>query len=73
MVEIKKVFEENNQAKKYEMADGRILTPAQVAGLVDSGVRVIYKGQEVHSVEGEDGKHIRSNPDGRPRNNLVQK
>jgi len=67
---IKEVITEGNQAKKYVMDTGRSFTPKQVAQKVEGGERVTYKGQEVHSVE---GKHIRSNPDGKSRNNLVQK
>ena len=70
MAKIKQVITQGNQAKKYEMQGGQSLIPKQVAKKVDGGEHVTYKGQEVHSVKGE---HVRSNPDGKSKNNLVKK
>jgi len=70
MAQIKQVITQANQAKRYVMQDGQSLAPRQAAQKVDGGERVTHKGQEVHSVV---GKHIRSNPDGTSKNNLVKK
>ena len=71
MAQIKRVITEDGQAKQYEMKDGRTLTPRQAANELKSGKSITYKGQGTHPIN--QGKHIRTDPDGKPNNNLVKK
>ena len=70
MAVIKKPIIKNNQVDTYVMRGGQSLTPKQVAQKVEKGEKVIFKGREVQSVDGE---HVRSKPDGTKKNNIIPK